>query len=137
MSSYGISLVVPGQPISTERGFLKGHGTYLDGSTGESNDDFDGPLLIASVAGQIERVNKLISVKPAKSRYMGEVGDLVVGRISAIDSKRWKVDIRGWKVFNHRLKTSLLFSPLPPKTGCSFAALVRESSRWCSEDKNL
>jgi exosome complex component RRP4 len=28
-------------------------------------------------------------------RYQGEVGDLVVGRIVSVDSKRWKVDING------------------------------------------
>ena len=70
----------------------RGHGTYsVDGQ------------LIASVAGVVERVNKLIYVKPLKSRYHnyerkicirtliivhsalirynGEVGDVVVGRI--------------------------------------------------------
>ena len=30
-------------------------------------------------------------------RYSGEVGDLVVGRISTVDSKRWKVDINAQK----------------------------------------
>lgn len=29
------------------------------------------------------------------SRYVGEVGDLVVGRVTAVENKRWKVDIRG------------------------------------------
>ena len=55
-------------------------------------------VLLASVAGQVERINKLVSVKPAKARYVGDVGDLVVGRISTIESKKWKVDIKGWKV---------------------------------------
>jgi exosome complex component RRP4 len=67
---------------------------------------------VASLPGQIERVNKLISVKPVSSRffylfsfiqpttfrYVGEIGDLVVGRISAVESKRWKCDISGQKV---------------------------------------
>ena len=42
-------------------------------------------------------MNKLISVKPAKARYFGNVGDLVVGRITSIENKRWKVDIKGHK----------------------------------------
>ena len=54
-------------------------------------------MLVSSTAGQIQRINKLISVKPIKSRYIGEVGDLVVGRISTVDSKRWKVDILAQK----------------------------------------
>ena len=31
------------------------------------------------------------------NRYVGEVGDLVIGVINAVDSKRWKVDILGQK----------------------------------------
>lgn len=48
--------------------------------------------LTASVAGQVQIVNKLISVKPFKMRYNGEVGDVVVGRISEVGQKRWCVD---------------------------------------------
>lgn len=44
------------------------------------------------MAGKIEQVNKLISVKPVKGRYQGEVGDVVVGRIDEVQQKRWKVD---------------------------------------------
>lgn len=44
------------------------------------------------MAGTVERVNKLISVKPFKTRYNGEVGDVVVGRISEVGQKRWRVD---------------------------------------------
>jgi exosome complex component RRP4 len=50
---------------------------------------------VASVAGQVERVNKLISVKPVKTRFNGEIGDVVVGRILELGPKRWKVDIKG------------------------------------------
>ena len=38
--------------------FLRGHGTYVEGEK-----------LIASVAGIVERVNKLICVRPFKTRY--------------------------------------------------------------------
>lgn len=55
------SLVIPGQPITAEQGFLRGHGTYFVEGEGGSE-------LVASLAGQIERVNKLISVKPVSSR---------------------------------------------------------------------
>lgn len=40
--------------------FNRGHGTY------NSEDD----RLLASVAGVVERVNKLICVKPLKTRYI-------------------------------------------------------------------
>ncbi|XP_044517261.1 exosome complex component RRP4 isoform X3 [Gracilinanus agilis] len=64
-------LVVPGDTITTDTGFMRGHGTYM----GDEK-------LIASVAGSVERVNKLICVKALKTRYNGEVGDIVVGRIT-------------------------------------------------------
>lgn len=85
------TLVVPGQRITEEQGYLRGHGTYME----ETDEGL--PCLTSSVAGEIERVNKLISVKPVKSRYIGEVGDLVIGRISSVDSKRWKAHIGAQK----------------------------------------
>jgi len=62
--------------------------------------------LYSCVCGVVERVNKLISVRPLRARYMGEVGDVVVGRISdlKVGGKRWKVDIQG------RLDATLLLS---------------------------
>ena len=84
------TFVLPGQPIATDAGFLRGHGSFV--RTIEGNTE-----LVASVAGHVERVNKLISVRPTKSRYGGEIGDLVVARITAVESKRWKADINGSK----------------------------------------
>lgn len=43
-----------------------------------------GEEVVATVAGTVDRVSKLISVKPLKSRYTGEIGDVVVGRISEV-----------------------------------------------------
>ncbi|CAI9622512.1 unnamed protein product [Staurois parvus] len=48
--------------------------------------------LLGSVAGVVEKVNKLICVRPPRTRYNGEVGDVVVGRITEVQQKRWKVD---------------------------------------------
>ncbi|CAH0486016.1 unnamed protein product [Peronospora farinosa] len=81
-----VVLVTPGQIISTDTGaFLRGHGTYL------SNHN----ELVASVAGIVEKVNQLITVRPLVSRYIGEVGDIIVGRVTNVASKRWKVDVNG------------------------------------------
>ncbi|KAH6572250.1 hypothetical protein BASA50_006237 [Batrachochytrium salamandrivorans] len=77
-------LVTPGEVITRDSAFMRGHGTFTEEQT-----------LMASVAGVVERVNKLVSVKPLKSRYNGEIGDVVVGRISELGPKRWKVDIKG------------------------------------------
>lgn len=84
----------PGEEISSQPNFLRGHGTYVD----------DENTLRASVAGVLEKVNKLISVRPLKARYQGEIGDVVVGRITEVQQKRWKVDT------NSKLDSVLLLS---------------------------
>ena len=40
--------------------------------------------MIASVCGIVERENKLISVRPLKSRYVPTIGDVVVGRVTGV-----------------------------------------------------
>lgn len=60
----------------------RGHGTYVDNNE----------TLRASVAGVVETINKLISIRPFKNRYQGDIGDVVVGRITEVQQKRWKVD---------------------------------------------
>jgi exosome complex component RRP4 len=47
------------------------------------------------VPGVVERVNKLVRVRPLQARYTGEVGDVVVGRVREVGPKQWRVDIRG------------------------------------------
>lgn len=74
-------LTCPGEPLTSSQAFMRGHGTYVE------NDE-----VIASVAGVVERVNKLVTVRAMRTRYNPEVGDLVVGRISEVQPKRWKVD---------------------------------------------
>jgi hypothetical protein len=49
------------------------------------------------VCGVVERVNKLVKVDPLQSRYRGDVGDLVVGRVEEVSEKSWKVDVGGAK----------------------------------------
>lgn len=108
-------IVIPGQIITTsaseEGGFLRGHGTYVEGkvsttSDGDGDGDDDGAdevddadravpsRLVASVAGTVERVNRLLSVAPFSSSppYAAQVGDLVVGRVTAVRANRsWRV----------------------------------------------
>ncbi|KAM7368972.1 hypothetical protein PAMP_013272 [Pampus punctatissimus] len=86
-------LVVPGDVITSDTGFMRGHGTYVDEEK-----------LTASVAGEVQRVDKLICVRPLKTRFNGEVGDVVVGRITEVQQKRWKVET------NSRLDSVLLLS---------------------------
>ena len=53
--------------------------------------------MFASVANRacvpLQRVNKLVSVRPLSSRYVAELGDVVVGRVTDVAGKRWKVDV--------------------------------------------
>ncbi|KAH6888361.1 exosome complex exonuclease rrp4 [Coprinopsis sp. MPI-PUGE-AT-0042] len=74
-------LTCPGESLTSAHDYMRGHGTYVD------NEE-----VIASVTGTIERVNRLVTVRPVNSRYNPEVGDLVVGRITEVQPRRWKVD---------------------------------------------
>ncbi|KIY52970.1 hypothetical protein FISHEDRAFT_34305 [Fistulina hepatica ATCC 64428] len=74
-------ITYPGEPIASSHAFMRGHGTYVD------NEE-----VISSLAGTVERVNKLVTVRPLRTRYNPEVGDLVVGRITEVQPRRWKVD---------------------------------------------
>lgn len=78
-------------------GFMRGHGTYVQSEK-----------LVATVAGFVEPINKLISVKPLRTRYNGEIGDIVVGRVIEVQvsQKRWKIDT------NSRLDSILLLSSI-------------------------
>ncbi|XP_068628494.1 exosome complex component RRP4 [Battus philenor] len=70
----------PGEVISGMQDFMRGHGTYTE-------DD----NLKSSVAGVMQKVNKLVCIRPLKSRYVGEIGDVVVGRVLEVQQRRWKV----------------------------------------------
>lgn len=61
---------ISGDVITSDTGFMRGHGTVME-------DD----SLKSTVAGVVERVNKLVSVRPLKARYTGEIGDVIVGRV--------------------------------------------------------
>jgi len=74
---------IQGKSIASTTELMRGHGTFIRPNT----DD-----VLASVAGTVERVNKLISVKPLRGRFRPEQGDLVVGRIVEVGPRRWKVD---------------------------------------------
>jgi len=77
----GSKLTYPGESLTSSQAYMRGHGTYVDAEE-----------VVASVAGTVERVNKLVTVRPVRTRYNPEVGDLVVGRITEVQPRRWKVD---------------------------------------------
>jgi exosome complex component RRP4 len=52
-----VQLALPGEVVTDDPTAMRGHGTYL----------LDGKI-VASVAGIVERIGKLLSVRPLKSR---------------------------------------------------------------------
>lgn len=78
------SIVTPGEVVTTETTWMRGHGTFTAA---------DSPTILATLAGTLLRTNKLLSVTPLRARYIPSIGDLVIGRIVEVQSRRWKVDI--------------------------------------------
>ena len=80
---HDLGLVTPGEVITTDIQWMRGHGTRLVAPS----------TILSTVAGTVTRTNKLLSVTPMRARYAPEVGDLVVGRIIEVQAKRWRVDV--------------------------------------------
>jgi len=53
----GKNITSPGEVVTSAKEFMRGHGTYTEG------DD-----VLSTVAGTIERVNKLVSVRSVRQR---------------------------------------------------------------------
>ncbi|KAK4534583.1 hypothetical protein CDCA_CDCA02G0608 [Cyanidium caldarium] len=96
-------LVLPGDAIhAPEVNTLRGHGTRQSAHDRAST-------LRATQAGVVERINKLVTVRALRGRYVPEVGDVVVGRVTQvqISSRRWRVDVQA------RQDAALLLSAIP------------------------
>ena len=44
---------------------------------------------------RLEMNRKRLKVKKKEFRYGGEVGDVVIGRVTDVQQKRWKLDVNG------------------------------------------
>lgn len=64
--------------------YCRGHGTYIH----------EGHV-VSNIPGAVNLVNRLITVQPLHSRYSGQVGDIIVGRIEEVLGKSWNVDVGG------------------------------------------
>ncbi|KAI9753493.1 MAG: hypothetical protein M4579_005125 [Chaenotheca gracillima] len=80
----GKGIVTPGELVTDDPQWMRGHGTFI---SQESTS------IIATVAGTVQKTNKLLSVRPLRARYTPEIGDLVVGRIVEVQTRRWRVDV--------------------------------------------
>jgi exosome complex component RRP4 len=61
-----------------------GHGTYNPPST---------TAIRSAVFGTVQKTNKLLSVIPLRARYTPEIGDLIIGRIVEVQTRKWRVDV--------------------------------------------
>ena len=50
-------------------------------------------MIYSSLIGYVQQTDKLMSVVPLKSRYACKTGDIVIGRVTEIVNKKWKIDI--------------------------------------------
>lgn len=76
-------IVTPGEVITEDAQWMRGHGTRLCAPS----------TILSTVAGTVTRTNKLLSVAPLRARYAPEVGDVVVGRVIEVQARRWRVDV--------------------------------------------
>jgi len=101
-----VPVVVTGDGIAVEPGFLRGHGTQLTAAgvaagggaaaaAAAAATPDDGRALRATLTGVVKRVNQLVAVAPLRSRYAPQVGDVVVARVVDIAAKRWRCDVAG------------------------------------------
>lgn len=82
--SSNTTIITPGQTVTDDPQWMRGHGTFASDSTS---------IIRSTLAGTLQKTNKLLSVVPLRARYTPEIGDLVVGRIVEVQSRRWKVDV--------------------------------------------
>jgi exosome complex component RRP4 len=84
-----VKIVAPGDLVGSSKYLMSGACTYEEGDE-----------IYACVAGIVSKISKLIMVKPMKKKYAPNVGDIVVGRIMALEHSRWKVDINSYQHAN-------------------------------------
>lgn len=80
------TIITPGELITSDPQWMRGHGTFTSATTEMSQ-------IRSTLAGTLQKTNKLLSVIPLRARYTPEIGDLVIGRIVEVQSRRWKVDV--------------------------------------------
>lgn len=78
------TIITPGQTVTDDPQWMRGHGTYASEDT---------TAIRSTLAGTLQKTNKLLSIVPLRARYTPEIGDLVIGRIVEVQGRRWKVDV--------------------------------------------
>lgn len=78
------AIITPGETVTDDPQWMRGHGTF---AASESTE------IRSTLAGTLQKTNKLLSIVPLRARYTPEIGDLVIGRIVEVQARRWKVDV--------------------------------------------
>ncbi|KAL8456031.1 hypothetical protein Emag_000160 [Eimeria magna] len=78
-SSSSSRLVLPGDPLPFGESYLLGLNTHVENG-----------VVRSSVCGVLQTVNRLVYVRPLRSRYEANVGDVVVGRVAEISNGKSK-----------------------------------------------
>ena len=77
---------IPGDLVmDNAEGWMDGHGSYCSVQADRRVE------MLASVAGVRQIFTRVVVINPLKSRYAGEIGDIVVGRIVQVGRKSWTV----------------------------------------------
>ena len=82
--SHSHNIITPGQTVTDDPQWMRGHGTFASPESTE---------IRSTLAGTLQKTNKLLSMVPLRARYNPEIGDLVIGRIVEVQSRKWKVDV--------------------------------------------
>ncbi|EMC92542.1 hypothetical protein BAUCODRAFT_78185 [Baudoinia panamericana UAMH 10762] len=81
---HSVKVITPGETITDDPQWMRGHGTFAGA---------DSITIRSTLAGTLQKTNKLLSIVPLRARYTPEIGDLVIGRIVEVQGRRWKVDV--------------------------------------------
>uniref|UniRef100_A0A8R7QPQ8 RRP4 S1 domain-containing protein n=1 Tax=Triticum urartu TaxID=4572 RepID=A0A8R7QPQ8_TRIUA len=105
-------------PVNPEDTILKGHGT----------SDQDGEV-VATVCGVVERVQNLVCVRTLRARYKPQKGDIIIGRVSEIASKRWRLET------NFSQGAVLMLSSMNLPDGIQ--SILEENDLVCAEVRHI
>lgn len=83
-ANFSTNILTPGQTVTDDVQWMRGHGTFAEPDT---------TIIRSTLAGTLQKTNKLLSIVPLRARYTPEIGDLVIGRIVEVQARRWKVDV--------------------------------------------
>lgn len=70
----------------------RGLGTYTENG-----------IILSCLAGEVNTINKLVTVIPQKQPYKPEIGDVIIGRVLTVDKKSWRIDINSLRDANLNL----------------------------------